>query len=240
MSRVPLATTTLLRCGMVAGPLFVAVFTVAGAVRPDYDPLRHPVSSLSLTGAGWVQIANFVGSGLLMIAFGAGVWRVLRSAGRPGIKPWLVGGYGVGLVGAGVFVTDPLSGYPPGAPQEIVYTWSGILHDAFSALVFLIGLPLACLAFTGWFWRRRELGWAGYSLLTAVAFVAAFVLASLGFEQDPGLVAVAGFYQRAALVVSSAWFTLLAVRLHGQRVPGVGDAGPAAARPRGRPGPQRP
>ena len=35
----------LLVCGMVAGPLFFAIFLTAGAVRPDYDPLRHPVSS---------------------------------------------------------------------------------------------------------------------------------------------------------------------------------------------------
>jgi Protein of unknown function (DUF998) len=35
-------------CGVVAGPLFVLVFLIEGAMTPDYDPLRHPVSSLAL------------------------------------------------------------------------------------------------------------------------------------------------------------------------------------------------
>nr|WP_073702375.1 DUF998 domain-containing protein [Nocardiopsis sp. TSRI0078] len=61
-------TRRLLWCGAVAGPLFVAVFTVAGAVRPDYLPPRHPVGSLALTGAGWAQTANFLVTGALPAA----------------------------------------------------------------------------------------------------------------------------------------------------------------------------
>lgn len=39
----------LLRCGLVAGPLFVAVFLLAGAFKGSGDDaLRHPVSSLAL------------------------------------------------------------------------------------------------------------------------------------------------------------------------------------------------
>jgi Protein of unknown function (DUF998) len=44
-----------LRCGLVAGPVFVAVFLGEGAVRDGYQPLRHPVSSLALGPGGWVQ-----------------------------------------------------------------------------------------------------------------------------------------------------------------------------------------
>jgi hypothetical protein len=46
-------TKTLLACGVIAGPLFVLVFVVEGATRADYDPLRHPVSSLALGYWGW-------------------------------------------------------------------------------------------------------------------------------------------------------------------------------------------
>lgn len=216
MFRLPLPTTVLLRCGMAAGPLFVAVWLLAGAVRPSYDPMRHPVSSLSLTGAGWVQIANFAVTGLLMLAFAAGVRRVLRESGRAGLKPWLVGAYGLGLVGAGAFVTDPVGGYPPNTPKELVYTWHGVVHDVFSLLVFL-GLPLTCVVFSRWFGRRGRPGWAAYSLATAAAFLVAFLLAGLGFAQEPGWADYGGLYQRVSLVLSSAWFTLLALHLHHPR-----------------------
>lgn len=216
MSRGPLATTTLLWCGVVAGPLFVTVFLVAGALRPDYNPMRHPVSSLSLTASGWIQITNFVVAGLLMIAFAIGVRRVLRSVGGAGVKPWLVGAYGVGLLGSGVFITNPLGGYPPGTPDEIVYTWYGVLHDAFAIPVFF-GLPVICLAFSIWFWRRRHPAWVVYSLLTAVVFFTTFILASLGFTQEEGWVEVGGLYQRVTITLGSVWFTLLAAHLFGVR-----------------------
>jgi hypothetical protein len=46
-------TRGLLRCGQVAGPGFVAVFLLEGAVRDGYLPLRHPVSSLALGPRAW-------------------------------------------------------------------------------------------------------------------------------------------------------------------------------------------
>lgn len=39
-------------CGIAAGPLFVLSFLVQGATRADYDPMRHPVSSLALGDHG--------------------------------------------------------------------------------------------------------------------------------------------------------------------------------------------
>jgi hypothetical protein len=58
-----------LACGVVAPPLFVVVFLVMGMIRADYDPLRHPVSSLSISMSGWTQITNFVITGSLLIVF---------------------------------------------------------------------------------------------------------------------------------------------------------------------------
>ncbi|MGB8388504.1 DUF998 domain-containing protein, partial [Mycobacterium sp.] len=56
----------LLTCGVVAGPLFVVVFLIEGALQPDYSPMRQPVSSLSIGSMGWTQMANFLVTGLLM------------------------------------------------------------------------------------------------------------------------------------------------------------------------------
>ncbi|WP_017537671.1 DUF998 domain-containing protein [Nocardiopsis halophila] len=214
-------TRRLLVGGAAAGPLFVAVFTAAGALRPDYDPLRHPVSSLALTGDGWVQAANFLLAGGLLVLLAAGMRRV-PVGGRTGAAPWAVGAAGVGLAGAGVFPGDPLSGYPPGSPDEIVYTPAGVAHDAFSMLVF-IGLPVACVVFGVRALRARWWAAAAYSLLSAVAGVVFFVLAGTGFEQAPGLVDLAGLYQRASIVCLLGWTTvaaLLLLREERRRAPG--------------------
>ncbi|MGI5128915.1 DUF998 domain-containing protein [Pseudonocardia sp. CA-107938] len=196
-------TRTLLACGMVAGPLFVIAFLVAGALRADYSPLRHPVSSLAIGDAGWTQAANFLVTGLLVLAFAVG----LRRSGSGRWLPVLVGLVGIGLLGAGLFTCDPINGYPPGTPLAPVPTVRGTLHRAFSALVFL-GLPIAALVAARGEHRR---GFARYGLVSAVAFLALFVLAALGFAQQPVLLPVGGLLQRLCLVVGLAWLTVLAV-----------------------------
>ncbi|MFC4942308.1 DUF998 domain-containing protein [Pseudonocardia sp. GCM10023141] len=192
----------LLTCGIVAGPLFVAAFLVEGALRPGYSPMRHPVSSLSIGEYGWTQMANFLVTGLLVLALAWG----LRDEGR--WTPTLVGLLGVGLLGACVFTCDPINGYPPGTPLAPVATTHGTLHSAFSSLLFL-GLPIACLVAA----RRAGRGrFAGYSIATAIAFLALFVLAALGFAQNPAFLPVAGLMQRLCLAVGFAWLAALALR----------------------------
>jgi hypothetical membrane protein len=204
-------TKTLLACGVIAGPLFVLVFLVEGATRAGYDPLRHPVSSLALGDSGWMQTANFIVAGLLTLAFAAGLRRVLRTWNGSTWGPLLVGVWAAGLLGAGIFVTDPVSGYPPGMPDRAVrYSWHGALHDLFSLPAF-VALTAACFVFGRWFAARGERGWAIYSAVSGVVFAAAFVLSSAGFGGAEGLVDLAGLIQRAAVTVGFGWLTLLAV-----------------------------
>jgi hypothetical protein len=201
-------TKMLLICGVVAGPLFVAVFLIEGATRANYNPLRHPISSLALSGRGWVQIANFIASALLTIAFAIGLHRTLPPLGGSIWEALFVGMWGVGLLGAGIFITNPVSGYPPGAPG--VPTRAGILHDLFSLLGF-VGLVLACFVFAGYFARQGNSAWAAYSVVSAVVFVVALVLASEGFAQAARWVNIAGFIQRIQVVAAWSWISLLAV-----------------------------
>ena len=205
-------TKTLLVCGVIAGPLFVATFLVEGATRAHYDPLRHPVSSLALGDWGWTQDANFIVAGLLTLAFAAGLRRALRPGKGSTLRPLLVGVWAVGLLGAGIFVTDPVSGYPPGTPEAVQYSWHGALHDLFSLPAF-VALAAACFVFGRRFAARDERGWAVYSAVSGLVFVVAFVFASAGFGQAAGLVDLAGLFQRVAVVVGFGWLTLLAVHL---------------------------
>ena len=185
----------LLVCGMIAGPLFVGTFTLEGARRPDYDPTRHPVSSLSLGSSGWTQKLNFLATGALTIAFAAGV----RSR-------WL-GAVGAGLVGAGVFDCDPIGGYPPGTPDvPATRTVHGVLHDLASTPVFL-GLPIACAVEARRFAADGDRVLSGWSAASGVAFAGSFVMASRGFA---GAGTGGGRYQRAALITGFTWMGVLA------------------------------
>lgn len=206
-------TRVLLVCGAIAGPFFTMAWAIEGATRATYNPLRHPISSLSIGEFGWTQATSFILTGLLMFAFSFGLWRALQPLGGSTWAPILVGAIAVGLIGAGFFVTDPMNGYPVGTPNfSMDYTLSGRLHRLFSALVFL-GLPIACFVLTRFFARQGDRRWAFYSVITGITFLALFVVTSMGFAQVESLVNYAGLLQRITLTVGWAWLTLLPIYL---------------------------
>lgn len=205
---------TLLRCGTAGAVLFVAVFLVLGAVRSDYDPLRHSVSSLAIGSLGWAQAVNFCISGVLVASFAFGARSVLLRLGGDWWIPGLIIVIGVGLIGAGFFTTDPINGYPPGEVGEITAT--GVLHQFFSIGVFL-GVPVASWLQGRLFWSTKHPWWAAYCFATAVACAVGFVLAVLGFARVPDFETHAGLYQRIALCVGFGWLMLLSVFLRSAR-----------------------
>jgi Protein of unknown function (DUF998) len=188
----------LLRAGAAAGPLFVTAFLLDGATRADYDPRRHPVSSLSLGPRGWRQRADFAVAGSLLLAGAVGLGR----RGR------LVGAAAVGLLGAGAFVTDPISGYPPGTPMVAERkSPTGAAHDLFGVPVFL-GIPAAAFVEA----RRGSGWWRLASAAAGAGMLAFFGLAGAGFAQQPTLTRYAGVLQRISLGIGLGWVTALMVR----------------------------
>lgn len=206
--------TELLVCGAIAGPLFTIAWAVEGVTRANYNPLRHPVSSLELGDFGWTQMANFIVAGLLTLAFAIGLKRALRPFGGSTWGPLLVGAFAIGLLGAGIFVTGPVSGYPPGTPNRLESYGSvhAAPHDLFSVATF-VGLPAACLVFARRFAGWKQRGWGIYSAATGVVFVVAFVLTNMAFAQTESLVAVGGLLQRITITAGWSWLTLLAIHL---------------------------
>jgi hypothetical membrane protein len=205
-------TKALLTCGTIAGPVFVATFLIEGATRGGgYDPLRHSVSSLSIGPLGWIQITNFIVIGTLMIAFAIGLRRAHSFAKGSLWGPLLIGLAGLGFIGAGIFVSDPVFGYPPGLPiRTAQYTREGHLHDFFSMFVFL-GFPAASFVVARGFAAMKEYGWMTYSILTGLGMPIAFVLAGVGFSQHQPFLELAGVYQRLSIVIALTWTTLLAI-----------------------------
>jgi hypothetical protein len=203
----------LLTVGAVAGPLFTLLWIIESLTRADYNPLRHPVSSLALGDFGWMQVVNFIVAGLLMLAFALGLRLVLRAQKGSTWGPLLVAIWAIGLIGAGIFITDPVSGYPPGTPDLIVSpTAHGALHDQFSLPGFA-ALTGACFVFSYRFAGEGERGWAFYSVFTGILFPAGIMLASAAFSQNESLVAFGGLIQRVTITIGWAWLTLLAVHM---------------------------
>jgi hypothetical protein len=206
-------TKTLLLCGVLAGPLFVAVFLVEGATRPGYDPMRLPVSLLSTGGDGWTQAANFIVDGFLLLAFAFGLHRALGQRGTPSmLGPLLLAVVALAVLAAGVFSTDPGGGYPPGVHPPRESSLHGVLHDAISAVVFTM-LPVACFVFARRFGGWGERRWATYSAVTGTALAIGFVLILVGFNGSTPVNDVAGLIQRAWIVVAWGWIALLAVHM---------------------------
>lgn len=204
-----LAIKRLLVCGVIGPLLFIIVFLIEGATRPSYSAWHHFVSSLSQGEQGWMQITNFIVCGSLVFCFALGLRRVLYPGKGSTWGPILLGSFGLGLIGAGIFVTDTVLGYPPDASTAA--TLHGMLHDLVSLVVFA-ALPSACFVLARRFagdpaWR----GWATYSIVTGILVVVFFITAGAFAQPDPN--APAGFFQRISIITGWSWIALLALRL---------------------------
>jgi hypothetical membrane protein len=170
LGRPSTQTTWLLAAGIVAGPLFLALWFIQAFTREGFDPTYHPLSLLSLGELGWIQIANFVVTGALYVACAVGMRRVLRP-GRGGTwGPILVGVNGIGLIMAGVFVTDAGAGFPPGAPAGAPdqISWHGILHEV-GFIVATLSWLVACFVFLRRFASFEQRGWIAACIAAPVA-----------------------------------------------------------------------
>jgi hypothetical protein len=206
------STRRLLRCGAAAGPVFVAVFLLEGAMRDGYRPLRHPVSSLALGPRGWIQTANFAVAGTLFLAGAAGLARAGEAMASNRATPALIGAAGAGLIAAGALTTDPVSGYPPGTPEALTHpSRTGAAHNLAAIPVF-VGLPAAALAY-GWrSWRSGRRRFGLYSAGSALTMLTTMALAGAGFGQSPRLVSLGGLFQRVSIITGFAWVTALSAQ----------------------------
>ncbi|GHO90270.1 hypothetical protein KSF_003180 [Reticulibacter mediterranei] len=205
----------LLACGAIGPLLNTVVILVLGATRPGYNPWRIPDSNLELGVGGWMQISNYIVTGALLLAFAIGL-RLRLCTGRGSTwGPILLGIYGLTFIGAGIFVTDPVLGYPPGASSAL--TVHGILHDLCGQLQF-ISLSAACFVLA-----RRDAAdlarrsWTWYTVATGLLVAASDVF----FFLTGALNGPAGLIERIGIIGSCSWIALLAVHLMSRPVPRV-------------------
>lgn len=221
-------TRALLASGVIGPILFVVVLLVEGATRPGYNAWRHFGSQLSLSDQGWEQITNFIVCGLLMLAFAAGLRRIWRSGWGATWGPILLSIFGLSLISAGIFVTGPALGYPPGVPISNQESLHSQIHGL-SGLVAFASLAAACFVLSRRFvgdpqWR----GWALYSVAIGVVVILSFVVSNTAAALDMSGVwtnAPIGLIQRIGIIGGWSWVSLLALRLlRQQRQPVAGSS----------------
>lgn len=203
-----MATRLLLACGVIGPLLNIVVLLVLGAIRPGYNAWYIPDSSLELGEGGWIQITNYIICGLLLLGFAIGLRRILHTGRGSTWGPILLGIFGLSFIGIGIFVTDPVLGYPAGALSTP--TIPGTLHDLLGQLQF-ISLAAACFVLA-----RRDAadpasrGWVWYSVVTGLLVIASDIVFVLIFKLlDGGPV---GLIARIGIIVSGCWVALLAIR----------------------------
>lgn len=212
----PLVTRLLLWAGAVGPLLFVVVLLIEGATRPGYNAWHTFGSNLSLGDQGWMQITNFIVCGILTLGFAIGLRLALHSGKGSVWGPILLGLFGLILIVAGIFVTDPGLGYPPGMLKPVNPTGHGIIHALAGLFVFIL-LPIATFVMIRRFsgdpnWR----GWALYSLLTGLIMIASFIVSQwLGAMDENGTLqnAPVGLVQRIGIIAGWVWISLLAISL---------------------------
>ena len=205
VGRSAAATRSLLRCGVLAGPFYLAVGLIQALLRDGFDLARHPLSLLANGPAGWVQTANFVLTGLMVVAAAVGFGRVLGPKSRA--VTWFLGAFGAAMIVAALFPADPVDGFPPGTPQgpPTSISTTGLVHFVAGALGFTF-LAISCFCAARAMSRRNASSLARLSLLSGLAVVLGF-FGGMVFPMG-----ILGIW--FAVLVGWAWLAVTSLRLH--------------------------
>lgn len=202
---------SLLRYGVLAGPFYLTIGLVQAFVRDGFDLARHPLSLLANGPGGWVQTANFVLTGMMVLAAAVGIRRALGPKSRA--MSWCLGGFGASMILAAVFPADPVDGFPVGTPEGYPESIStpGMIHFIAAMLGFL-SLAVSCFFAARAMSRRDSSSVARFSLFSGIAIL-------LGFFGGPLLSAgTLGIW--FSVVVGWIWLAAVSLHLH-RALPGA-------------------
>ncbi|HUI71681.1 MAG TPA: DUF998 domain-containing protein, partial [Spirochaetia bacterium] len=175
--------------------------------RPGFDIRHHAISVLSLGDFGWIQILNFLLTGVLALLCAIGMRQMLKSGKAGTWGPLLIGIYGIGLIIGGIFHPDPGFGFPPGSPAGMPTTMS--THAAVHSFGFyaaFLSLIAACFVFLRRFASERPRGWAAYCAISAIVSLLFVFLGSATPNLAGILFAIGG-------AVAFGWVSILSARL---------------------------
>ena len=203
-------TRSLLGYGVLAGPFYLAIGLAQAFLRDGFVFSRHPLSVLANGPGGWVQTANFVITGLMVIAAAAGFARVLAPASRA--TSWWLGAFGASMIAAAVFRADPMDGFPVGTPvgPPTAMSVTGMMHFIAGTLGFT-ALGVSC------FVAARAMSRRGMPRLARLS-VASGVLVLVAFFGGGAFANTSGGVLGIWISVVAGWAWLATMSLHLYRV----------------------
>ncbi|AWP27663.1 DUF998 domain-containing protein [Paenibacillus sp. Cedars] len=189
---------------IIAGGLFVLLLSSLHLLEPEFDPTWRFISEYALGDFGWMMHLAFGLLALAQISVAITIFPHIRTVtGYIGLV--ILGISAIGIIIAGIFVTDPITVSPDDA------TFSGSMHSIGAMLDYtpvaalLISLSLSRLDV----WRpmKRVL------LTSAIIAIVAMLLFVLQIPQDgqfgPGV--LAGMFGRFLILADIAWLTIVGI-----------------------------
>jgi hypothetical membrane protein len=192
---------SLLAVAGIIGPLMLTVGDLVAALSdPKYSIVKNSISSLALTGVGWLQTIGFLALGLLVEIFTTGfMFNVKRYKWfHLGVAMLVFFGFSMLLIGA--FHTDPAG---------IERTTEGRIHGYIATTSFTL-FPVAILCFLPSL--KRDSRWKDlypYSRITFFLGIALLIVNRI-FQETSGWF---GLAERLLVANMILWVEVTAVRL---------------------------
>ena len=196
--------------GILAPAIFVGVFTVEGALRSGYDPLKMYISALSLGNRGWIQISNFLILGFLLFIFTLGLSKEFQTgkASRGGIITLYV-------ISALFFISGPFVMDPTETPADQMSV-HGLIHGLSGGIVFTI-MPIIIFIFLRRFvsdanWQSFRWWTLILGIIEALGVVVFTYVSKIPVEQN-AYINYFGLFQRIALIPFMVWIFLFGIEM---------------------------
>lgn len=213
--------------GIVAPVVFVTAFSVAGALRPGYSPVRTSISRLGVGAGGSLESGAAILTGVLVVVFVMAFMRSMRAVMAPATRRMsgvLLALPGVGLALSGVFT----------AARPTV-----TIHAAVSSLGIFGGIVAFFVAGRGLRRDPRWRRWSAYSRLTGLVTLILTLIQFLVANPHAPLATwpIGGLVERLLVIVMLAWYAAFGWRLLsiGAAAGARASASPGAPAPRGNP-----
>ena len=135
----------LISCGIISSLLYLGTDWFAGRLLKGYSFTAQSISELSAAGSptrSLVVSLTFV-AGLLLIAFGIGIWQVTGQA----LLPRIISGLVIGNVVTGLVATIF---FPTHFGERPIFGSTGVILMFFSVLFFILAIVVGAMAFSGW------------------------------------------------------------------------------------------
>lgn len=189
----------------VAGVMAVLWLLIIGAlhlVKPQLKPSAHTISEYAIKPKGWIMQTAFFCIASSCLSLALAIWAHVSNIGSV-----LFTIEGLAFVGAGIFVTDPISA------TRGTETRSGILHNAFSLIVIVL-FPVAATVVgvslgNNAAWASVH-GWLpAFYLLTWVGLVG--FIGSGRYSAKHPTKPVIGYFQRFMVLTFAVYLIVIAV-----------------------------